>query len=895
MRTLRKLRLRCRSLFNRSKVEEELESELREHFEREVERRTEFGISSEEARQQAALELWNKEVIKEECRDARGTGVLENFARDLRYSLRVLARNPSFCLAAVLTIALGIATATTLFSLVESQLWRPLPFREPEKLVVVWERNLKQAWQQTSVSAANFADWRRRAHTFENMAAMQWPTRRRLVANRHAERPLVAAISSGFFETLGTAPEAGSTFSMQNEEPGNQAEAIVGAALARRVFGSDQNALGKSIELDDQRYAIAGILPPAFRLDILRTPEVFVPLAIGLGQPRNKRELAVFARLRAGVSRGAASADLESIAHALAVEHPESNRNFSVLVEDPLDSFTPASTRTWLLLLLAFALFVLLIACFNVATLQLMRSAVRSREFALRKALGASRSAMIRQAIAESAWLVVSGGAIGIALAVSGLQGLRALGLMNMLTRETELSINLWSVGFVVVMSTVATVFFGLAPELLLAKEDLESSLRGSGRSSSHNQGLRRRLAIFSIAEITLAFLAVFGTGLFAGSYRSLEQVHLGFNPAHISAMQVSLSGNRYSDPLAVRTFYRKALERAAAVPGIQQAELSSSLPLSGGIDVNFVRADQPRPPRGQESFSFVRSVTNGYFQLLGIPIVKGRSLDHNDIASGPRVAVINQNLAMHLFAGENPIGKQLLLLAGDEPSISEGRVEIVGVAANVRDVGLNEVPFDDLYLPASQVVPHTMYVVVRTTASASVGPILRQKIQALDPGQFVAELRPLRSYVTEQMRGALFNFSVVGIFAGLCLILTVVALFGTLSFSVVQQRRDIGVRIAVGARPLDVLKLIVWQTCCLVALGSTIGLAIALVAGKLCGERLFMVPHQHDGILYGVTMRDPLSLTFAVLTLLLVASASALLPALRATRIDPNIALRCE
>jgi ABC-type antimicrobial peptide transport system permease subunit len=310
---------------------------------------------------------------------------------------------------------------------------------------------------------------------------------------------------------------------------------------------------------------------------------------------------------------------------------------------------------------------------------------------------------------------------------------------------------------------------------------------------------------------------------------------------------------------------------------------------------VSFVRADQPRPRRGQEPSSFVRSVTNGYFQLLNIPIVKGRALGQNDIASGPRVAVINQNLATHLYAGEDPIGKQLLLLAGDEPSIPEGVVEIVGIAANVREVGLNEVPFDAIYVPASQVVPRTMYVVVRTPASASAGPVLKQEMQALDPGQFIAELKPLQSYVNDQMRGSLFNFAVVAIFAGLCLLLTVVALFGTLSFSVVQQRRDIGVRIAVGARSLDVLKLISRQTCYLVALGSTIGLTIALVAGKLAGDRLFMVPHRHEGILYGVSMRDPLSLSFAASILLLVASAAALLPALRATRVEPNIALRGE
>ena len=896
MNTLRKLKLRFRSLFNRTEVEEDLEAELQDYFEREVEKQIAAGVLPEQARKQAILELHGKELIKEECRDTRGTALLEDTLRDLRYGLRVLLKNRGFFVTAVLTIALGIATSTTLFSVVESQLWRPLPFPEPEKLVVVWERNLKQAWQQTSVSIADFKDWRQRARTFEKMAALQWPSRRRFIADRRTERPRVAAISSGFFETLGVLPEFGRAFQARNEEPGNQTEAILTSAFARRAFGSEQNALAKRIQLDDQQYAVAGVMPPDFRLDVLQTPDVFVPLLVSSGQQRDKRELVVLGRLRSGVTHAQALADLESIARTLAAEYPDTNANFSVLVENPRESFTSASGRIWLLLLLTFSLFVLVIAGFNVATLQLMRSVVRSREVALRAALGASRIAMVRQAIAESGWLVSIGAVFGVALAPSALQALRAAGFMNMVDRETDLSIDLWSVTFVVITCALATVFFGLAPELFGARMDLETALRDSGRSASASPKIRRRLAIFSVAEVTLAFLSLFGTALFAGSYRHLEQIRLGFNPEHISVMQISLSGTRYTEPPTVAAFYRQVADQASTIPGVQQAELASSLPLTGGgIDVNFARADRPRPPHGQEAFSIAHSVTVGYFQLLGIPILKGRSLSASDTASSQRVAVINQNLANHFFAGENPVGKQLLLLAGDQPSIPEGKVEIVGIAANTRDIGLDEIPFDDIYLPASQVFPRTMYVVAKTQAFSSVAPVLRQEMQALDPEQFVAELKPLESYVSEQMHLPGFNLSLVSVFAGLSLLLTVVALFGTLSFSVVQQTHDIGVRIAIGARPLDVLKMISWQTFCLVLLGSTIGLAFSLVLGSLSGNRLFLVPHQHAGILYGVSTHDPLSFAFAAVMLVLFASVAALFPLIRAMRVDPNIALRCE
>jgi putative ABC transport system permease protein len=312
-------------------------------------------------------------------------------------------------------------------------------------------------------------------------------------------------------------------------------------------------------------------------------------------------------------------------------------------------------------------------------------------------------------------------------------------------------------------------------------------------------------------------------------------------------------------------------------------------------IEVNFTRADRTRPPHGQEPFSIARCTTPNYFHLLGIPIVKGRGFSETDTARSPRVAIVNQNLPEHFFPRENPVGKQLLLLHGEEPSIPEERVEIVGMAANARDVGLNEVPFDDLYLPASQSLPGEMYVVAKTNVPSSVGPLLRRKIQDLDPEQFVGELKPLESYVDKQLHSPKFNLALVSVFAGLSLLLTAVALFGTLAFTVAQQTRDIGVRIAVGARPVNIFGLVFRQTFRLIAAGSVSGLGIAVVLGSVYRDRLYMIPHQHDGILYGVSIHDPLSFASAEMIVFLFACAAGLLPALRAMRIDPNSALRCE
>ena len=608
--------------------------------------------------------------------------------------------------------------------------------------------------------------------------------------------------------------------------------------MARRAFGTVNDALGKTIKLDDQSYSVIGVLPDAFRLDVLRTPDVFVPLTVSAALARDERNLVVIGRLRPNANRAQGLADLEAVARRIAEEHPDTNSNFSVLVENLRDAFIASANRTWLLLLLAFSLFVLLIACSNVATLQLMRAVVRQRQFAVREAFGASRGAMFRQAVAESAWLAGAGAVLGVLMAMGGLQALRAMPVTAMMTRESEISINVWSVIFVIVVSVFATFLFGLAPGFFSSKTDLESALRGSGRGTSSSPGIRRRIEFLSGAQVTLAFLSLFATGLFAISCRDLQLIPLGFNPQGISTLQISLSGVKYAEQKESRLFYTKVMEHALSLPGIREFALSSDLPLTGGTNLAFVRADRPRPSHGAEPSSLARITTPGYFHVFGIPILKGRAFSKTDTASSPRVALIN--------------------------------------------------------LPASQAFPSHMYAVAKTNAP-SVGPLLRKKIQGLDPEQFLTEPKLMETYVEERLQSPRFNFTLVGIFAALALLLTAVALMGTLSFTVAQQTRDIGLRIAVGARSADIVRMILRQTFRLIAAGSICGAGIAAVFGAIYRDRLYMVPHQHEGILYGVNIHDPLSFGLAVIVLFVFASLSALLPSLRAIRIDPNTALRSE
>ncbi len=893
MRWTARLRSLLRSLFRCRQAEADLDNELQYHLEQEIESNIRAGMSPDEAKFAAQRLTGSVSLFKEECRDARGGISIENFLRDLRYGLRVLLKDRVFFAMASVTLALGIGVATTLFSVVESQLWRSLPFPEAKRLVTVWERNLKQKWQQAPVSAPEFADYRQRARTFESLAAMQWSTRRNFVAQGLTERPEVAAISAGFFEILRVAPQVGRTFELASEQPGKQTEAIVSAELSRRAFGSPRAALRKTIKLDGTRYSITGVLPDHFRLEVLQTPEVFLPLEVSGAESRHSRDLVVIGRLRAGVTLRRALGDMEAVARGIAIEHPDTNANFSVSVSDLGDTFTSASAHSLLLLSFAFSVFVLLIACANVAGLQLMRSVVRQREFAVREALGASRATLVRQALAESAWIAFSGAALGILLATWSIHALRSLPLRDMLLRETELSLDLWSVAFAVAISIGATFLFGLAPRFSASKGNVEAALRDSGRGISSSIGTRRRIGFLAVAEVTLAFLSLFGAGLFVASNSELQHIPLGFNPHDVLTMQIPLSGAKYSDRMQLRKFYRGVIEQASAIAGVRELALSSSLPLTGGDDTTFVRAGYPRPAHGQEPSSLERIITPDYFHLLGIPIVQGRAFTGRDSEASPGVAIINVNFARHFFSGENPIGKQLLILRGTATAVPEGKVEIVGVAANARDVGLDEVPFDDLYFPFAQNQARQMYAITKTSAPLSVAPVLRRKFQHLDAEQFVANAKPLDSYVNEAMQSPRFNLLLISIFAVLALILTAVALYGTLSFAAAQRTREIGVRIALGAQRNGVLGLMLRHVLRLTIAGSICGLAIALVLGTMFGSALYMVPHEHEGILYGVGIHDPLSVACAAAVLLLFAVMAGLVPALRATRIDPARVLR--
>lgn len=773
-------------------------------------------------------------------------------------------------------------------------MWRPLPFPQPERLVAIWAHNLEQTWRHTVVSAPDFADWRQRAHAFDRLAAREGSNQRNLSVNGFTDRPRVTAVSAGFFETLGVSPAAGHTFNRANEHAGRLNEAILSDALSRRAFGSPQAALGKTVRLDGAAYTVIGILPAHFRLEVLRTPDVFVPLDLASKQRRDDRELAVIGRLRDGVNLKSAQVDMEAVTRQLAAEHPDTNASWSATVENLRTSFT-VYARNSLLLYFAFSVFVLIVACANVATLQLIRSVVRQREFAIREALGAGRPALIRQALAESGWIALVGGASGILLAVWGMHALQLLPLEEMLPRQTAMSLDKWSVTFAVVVSMISTFLFGLAPGFSASSASLESAVRDSGKSMLGSLGMRRRIGLLAGAQVMLAFLSLFGAGLFVATDRALHGVPLGFHARNIFAMLIPLSGVKYSRTAGVRAFYRAVIEQAGATGGVRECALASDLPLRGALEVNFVRADRPRPLPGQEPNSLDRIVTPGYFHLLGIPVLQGRAFTEHDSESARRVAMVNQNLAHHFFPGEKAVGKQLLILTGGDAAVPAGNVEIVGVASNTKEVGLNEVDFDDIYFPFAQNPSRVMFAIIKSNAPAPVAPVLRKKFQDLDGNEFVSEARSMDSYVREALQGDRFRLTLIGTFAAIALLLTAIALYGAVSFTVAQRTREFGLRIALGSPSTGVLRLTLRHVLRLAITGSACGVMVALVTGEIFGRAFYLVPHEHVGMLYGVGIRDPVSLACAAALVLVCAILAGLLPAIRATRTDPCEALRYQ
>jgi putative ABC transport system permease protein len=582
---------------------------------------------------------------------------------------------------------------------------------------------------------------------------------------------------------------------------------------------------------------------------------------------------------------------MRTIAAQLAREYPQANGNWTATCENLRRAFTKFNQGS-LYLFLGFGGFVLLIACANVAALLLARFVARQREIALRMAMGANRLALLWHALAESVWIAVPGGVGGAILAAWIVAAIQKAMPPDRLVRSEHLSMDSTALLSVLAITLLTTLLFGLAPTALAAKVDIESALRDWGKSVSASPRARRRIGVLVAAEVTLAVVLLFGAGLFVSSYLRLERVDLGFDPHGVLSMRISPGAKQRVNKDAMRAFYRQAIDKVAAVSRVREASISNGMPLDFPAGVDLSTPDRPHPPSGEEHSSLARIVSPEFFSVTGMTLLQGRWFSNQDSETAPRVAVVNENLARAIFGAENPIGKDLLVLGGED-AIAPGAVRIVGLARNVKELSQDEVPFADVYLPFAQNPVASMYLLAKADAAAA--PEIRQALRALDPDEAIFNLQTLDDYVYASLRGARFHLTLVGVFAALAVLLASVGVYGALSFSVAQRTREFGLRMALGAQARTVLWATLGHTSKLALWGCAAGIAIAFALGEVMRSALYLAPHQHGGLIYGVSVHDPASYTAASATVLLLAAIAGITPARRAARVDPLVALRME
>ncbi len=809
---------------------------------------------------------------------------MENLLQDLRYAARLLARQPGFTLVAVLTLALGIGANTALFSIVNGVLLRPLPYPEPERLV--WFHETQPALSQAPFSAADFLDYRIQNQSFENIAAGR-PLNYNLTGAGQPERVRGAVVTSNFFSLLGVAPGLGRAFLAEEGRAGTPRVAVLRYGFWQSRFGGDPALLGKTIRLNDEPVTVVGVMPAGFTfyqgVDLWLNPrnvvpEVFPNFTGELLTNRNMHYLNVLGRLKPSWTLAAAQADIDAIVKRLQQQY-SSNAGHGVRLVSLHEQAT-GEVRPALLVLLAAVGVVLLIACANVANLLLARSTARQREIAVRAALGASRRRVMRQLLTESLLLSLLGGLLGLLLSFWGTDLLLALSPQGM-PRAESIRVDLWVLAFAAGTSLLTGVVFGLAPALQVSHPRLTDSLKEGGRSDSASAGRSRLRSLLVIAEVALSLVLLIGAGLLLKSFVHLLEVRAGFDPENLMTMWVSFSAQKYSPPGRTAEFTRALLERLKSLPGVEGVTVSNDLPLEGEDTTTYPELEgRPEPPPADRILTGWHAVGPQFFSTLGIPLLKGRAITESDTEGAPRVVIVNQTAARRLWPGEDPIGKRLRL--GDR---SDPWSEVVGVVGDVKHNGLDAEFAADAYTPFLQVPWPYMAVILKTRADPeTLVAAVRREALALDPDQPVFGLRPMAQVLAETVAPRRATMTLTGLFAALALLLAAVGLYGVMAYLVTQRTHEIGIRMALGAQPADIFRLVVGQGLTLIVAGVGVGLAASLAATRVLARLLF-----------GVTPTDPA--TFVAVTALLaaVALAACYLPARRATRVDPMVALRYE
>jgi predicted permease len=872
----------------RERRKNELREEIAGHLQMAAGNREARGESRAGANPAARRELGNPGVIQDVTHDQWAWTWLENLLQDLRYGARTLRKSPGFAAVAILTLALGIGVNTALFSVVNGVLLNPLPYPQPNQLVELWWD--RTPGQHSSVPYLNFLDWQRESTAFSAVGAYLQDNMI-LTGAGEPERVDGVKISANFLDLLGVKRLLGRSFRPEEDQVWAAPVALISDGLWNRKFGSSPDVLGQNITVDGTSYRIVGVVPE--KSPVYTTADVFTPLGQFNEEPFRDRRASLgtvgIARMKPGVTLAQARADMDEVARNLATEYPDANKDTSIFV-NPLKEDITGDIAPMLYMLLGAVGFVLLIACANVANLLLARSAARAREFAIRVALGATRRRIVTQLITESLLLAAAGGALGLLFAAWATKAALAV-IPETVPRATEIGIDGRVLFFTLVISILVGIVFGVAPALKTSQPDLHRSLKEGGRGSS---GTRARTQnTFVAVEMALAVVLLAGAGLMVRSLAGLANVNPGFDPQHVMEFGVSPSAARITTPAHIRETYREITARFEAVPGVAAASpLVGALPLTGDSLVGFWITGQPKPSSAKDmTRAQWYAPAPDYLKVMGIPLQRGRFLSAEDTETTPFVVVIDDGFARSYFPGENPIGKRLNISIIDV----EG-AEIVGVVGHVKHAGLGATGILDqrgqLYFAISQLPDRVLplvgractFVVRAAGTPRAVSDSLRAASQKFDSKQVLYGFQPMARVVSDSIAAQRFTMILLGVFAALALLLSAVGIFGVISYVTGQRTQEIGIRVAMGAQRGDVLRLVLGHGMRVALLGVAIGLAAALGLTRLIASQL-----------YGVSANDPLTFAGVAALLTLVALSACYIPARRAMRVDPMVALRYE
>ncbi len=817
---------------------------------------------------------------------------MRTLLQDIRYGLRMMLKRPGFTAAAIISLALGIGATTTIFSVVNAVLLRSLPYGDADRLVVLWETNSQQIAAAMKiqdhglVAPGNFTDWAQQSNSFEGMAAARtvsfnW------TGGERPERVIGASVTPNIFSVLGVRPLHGRAFLPADAEQGRERVVILSQGLWERRFGADPNAVGKVLTLNNESYSVVGVMPQETQYpdgaELWALARGGVPEAPGAATPnaaalRTNHYLTVVARLKPGATLAGAQAELNTVSARLQQEYPDANKGIGARAV-PMHEELVGDVRPALLILLGVVGFVLLIACANVANLLLARSIARQRELSLRTALGASRSRIVRQLMTESLLLGLIGGAVGLFLAYWGVHLLVAFSPTD-LPRVKEVSVDGQALFWTISLSLLAGVLAGLAPALQTSRPDPGEVLKEGGRGVNGGVRHQRMRGLLVVAEVALTLLLLTGAGLLLKSFMRLQNVDPGFDASNVLTMRVALPSYRYSGEEKFARFGAELLERVRNVPGVDVAAMTTALPLSQIESAMSFRVDgKPGPPPGSEPIANWRSVSPDYFRALGVPLLRGRAFTEQEGKDAPGVVIINESLARSAFPGEEALGQRLVIGMDTKPR------EVVGVVRDVRHTALKEEPKPEMYVPFQQAPRAAFTLVTRTTVEpASLTSSVTNAVQSVDKDQPVYNVKTMETFRSESIAQSRFNTYALSIFAAIALVMAAVGIYGVMAFSVTQRTNELGIRIALGAQPGDVLRLVIRQGMILALIGILIGLAASLALTRVMAS-----------LLYGVAATDVLTFVTVSAALALIALAASYLPARRATRIDPMVAIRYE